>query len=81
MTAPIHWPRMMKRATAAQYCDLSVASFEAEIAKGTLPAPVMLGNREHWCKKALDRALDILTGDEGEPDYRKELRQRYEKAA
>lgn len=77
----IHWPRMMKRQTAAQYCDLSVAAFEREIAAGNLPAPVMLGNREHWCKNALDRALDLLTGVQAEPDYRKQMRQRYEKAA
>lgn len=59
-------PRMMKRTTAAAYCDLSVAAFEREVAAGTLPMPVMLGNREHWCKNALDRALDALTG----PDAR-----------
>lgn len=74
-------PRMMKRATAAAYCDLSVAAFEREVAAGTLPMPVMLGNREHWCKNALDRALDALTGAEPVPDYRRKLRQRYEKAA
>ena len=59
----ITWPRMMKRQTAAQYCDLSIAAFEAEITAGRLPSPVMLGRREHWCIKALDRALDVLTGD------------------
>lgn len=74
-------PRMMKRTTAAAYCDLSVAAFEREVAAGTLPMPVMLGNREHWCKNALDRALDALTGAEAVPDYRRKLRQRYEKAA
>lgn len=51
------WPRMMKRQTAAAYCDLSVGAFEREITAGRLPAPVTLGGREHWCKKALDRAL------------------------
>ncbi len=71
------WPRMMKRPTAAAYCDLSVAAFEREIATGRLPAPVVLGGREHWCKNALDRALDQLTGVEQVPDYRKKLMERY----
>jgi len=76
------WPRMMKRATAAEYCDLSVPSFDNEVASGRLPMSVKLGNREHWCKSALDRALDALTGANGEPDYRAELRNRYgQKAA
>jgi len=44
------WPRMLKRKTAAQYCDLSEAAFEKEVIAGRLPAPVMLGGREHWCK-------------------------------
>lgn len=71
------WPRMLKRQTAASYCDLSVAAFEREINAGRLPAPVMLGGREHWCKNALDRALDQLTGAEQVPDYRKKLMERY----
>lgn len=56
-------PRMMKRQTAAHYCDLSIAAFEREVASGTLPQPVMLGGKEHWCRSALDRALDVLSGD------------------
>jgi len=71
------WPRMMKRATAAEYVDLSIPSFDREINDGRLPAGVMLGNREHWCRDALDRALDALTGNHGEADYREELRKRY----
>lgn len=71
------WPRMMKRQTAASYCDLSVGAFEREITAGRLPAPVVLGGREHWCKNALDRALDRLTGAEQVPDYRKKLLEQY----
>lgn len=71
------WPRMLKRQTAAAYCDLSVGAFEREITAGRLPAPVTLGGREHWCKKALDRALDQLTGAEQLPEYRKKLMERY----
>lgn len=65
------WPRMMKRATAAAYCDLSVASFEREVAIGRLPLPVKLGNTEHWCQAQIDAALDRLTG-QAAPDWRKE---------
>lgn len=76
------WPRMMKRATAARYCDLSEAAFEREITAGRLPSSVKLGGREHWCRKALDRALDNLTGGGDVPDYRRELLERYgQKAA
>lgn len=71
------WPRMMKRQTAAAYCDLSVAAFEREIVAGRLPSSVQLGGREHWCRNALDKALDNLTGGGDTPDYRKELLERY----
>lgn len=37
----------------------------------------MLGGREHWCKNALDKALDMLTGAQDVPDYRKRLQDRY----
>lgn len=56
---------MMKRVTAAQYCELSVAEFEREIGAGRLPMPVRLGNHEHWSKARLDEALDRLTADNG----------------
>jgi len=64
-----HWPAMMRRNLAASYCDLSVAEFEREVLSGTLPAPVMLGSREHWSKAKLDKALAVLAGDE-QKDWR-----------
>lgn len=76
MTIP-HWPAMMKRATAAAYLDMSPASFENEILLGRIPHGVMFGGREHWRKDALDKALDQLTGEPAEPDYRRRLRERY----
>jgi predicted DNA-binding transcriptional regulator AlpA len=75
------WPAMMKRKTAAEYLDTSEAAFEREVSAGRLPAPIMLGKREHWCKDALDAAIAILSGDTPEPSYRNKLRERYEKAA
>jgi len=68
MTAP-GWPRMMRRATAALYCDLSAAEFEREIASGRLPHPVKLGDSEHWSRVAIDEMLGQLTGDTT-PDWR-----------
>lgn len=59
------WPGMMKRATAAAYCELSVSEFEREIGAGRLPMPVRLGKHEHWSKARLDEALDRLTADNG----------------
>jgi hypothetical protein len=56
------WPHMMKRATAASYCDLSESAFIGEVASGRLPAPVNLGGRDHWFKPALDKALAIIAG-------------------
>lgn len=64
------WPRMMRRATAAKYCDLSVAEFEREVASGRLPMPVKLGNSEHWSTVAIDEMLGRLTGETGD-DWRK----------
>ena len=64
MTAP-GWPRMMRRQTAALYCDLSVPEFEREVSGGRLPMPVKLGNSEHWSRVAIDETLGRLTGDNG----------------
>lgn len=57
------WPHMMKRATAAQYCDLSEGAFVKEVAAGRLPSAVNLGGRDHWFRPALDKALARLAGD------------------
>jgi hypothetical protein len=71
------WPRLMKRKTAAEYCDMSIPSFERQIIAGNLPASVVMGRTEYWCRNALDKALDALTGAGDEPDYRKEMQERY----
>ena len=74
------WPRLMKRSTAAQYCDLSEPAFERAVLEGTLPFAVKLGDRDHWDKLALDAAISKLLGDEDQPDYRRRLRGRYGRA-
>jgi hypothetical protein len=66
------WPRMMRRATAAAYCDLTATDFEREVSKGRLPAPVMLGSDEHWARDQLDASLDRLLGSKPKGDWRKE---------
>jgi hypothetical protein len=71
------WPRMMKARTAAEYCDLSESAFQGEVLAGRLPAPIMLGGREHWCQVALDRALAILTGEQPLPEWEQELNRKY----
>ena len=59
-------PRMMTRARAAHYCDLSEAEFEREVAGGRLPLPLTLGKKPHWSRKDLDDYLDRLA--DGETD-------------
>jgi len=86
------WPQMMKRATAAEYCDMSVSAFTGEILRGRLPCAVVFGGRDHWHKPALDAALARIAGDSPEPhwerdfwnerpepEYRRALREKYEK--
>lgn len=71
------WPRMMKLETASRYCDLSASAFLGEVAAGRLPAPVLLGKRDHWDRVALDRALAILTGEQALPEWEQEFQARY----
>lgn len=69
------WPRMMKRATACAYLDLSAAELEREIVAGRLPAPVMLGNVLHWSQADIDAHVEKLTGqDEPAADWRKKVK-------
>lgn len=59
---PERWPHMMKRSTAAAYCDLSESAFIGEVAAGRLPSPVNLGGRDHWFRPALDASLERIAG-------------------
>jgi hypothetical protein len=72
---------MMRRKTAAEYLDLSETAFEREIIAGRMPASVSFGGRELWCKDAIDRALDRISGGVIEADYRRRTRERYGEAA
>ena len=57
------WPRLMKKATAAEYCDMTTAMFEREVMGGTLPLPTVLGRTEYWSRVALDEKISQLAGE------------------
>lgn len=70
----------MKRKTAAEYLDMSEAAFEREVIAGRLPAPVVIGGRDHWSKQAVDRALAAIAGEDVS-EAEAEFRRRYGEAA
>lgn len=55
-------PRLMSGSEAAAYCGLVPASFSAWVAAGRLPRP--LPGTRRWDRKAIDLALDKLSGIE-----------------
>ncbi|MBX3562579.1 MAG: hypothetical protein KF780_12305 [Sphingomonas sp.] len=59
----------MRRATAAAYCDMTIADFERAIIDGALPGPVTIGDAERWSRIEIDEMLSRLTGDHV-PDWR-----------
>lgn len=63
------WPRMMRRRTAALYCDMTETEFEREVATARFPMAVKVGDEERWSRPQLDAALDRLTGDKL-PDWK-----------
>lgn len=75
------WPRLMKRKTAAEYCDLSEAAFEREVMRARFPSGITIGGRDHWDRNALDAAITRLSGGSDVPDYRRKLRESCGEAA
>jgi predicted DNA-binding transcriptional regulator AlpA len=69
--------RLLRQKEAAEYCGLSIAAFERAITAGTIPMPIRLENNERWCVKALDKAIDRLSGAEPVPEYEREFENRY----
>lgn len=53
-------PRLLTRTQAAEYCGLKPSGFDKWIASGKLPRP--LAGTRRWDRKALDLALDQLSG-------------------
>ena len=56
-------PLLMKRKTAAAYCDMAEAAFERAVAIGDLPNPVLIGSKSYWYRVAIDKAVAVLAGD------------------
>ena len=69
------WPALMLKKTALAYLDMGERAFEAEIASGRFPHPVLVGGRQHWRKDAIDRAISIL-GGEHMPDHIREFEEK-----
>lgn len=70
MTA--RWPRLLKLKDAAEYCGMTAGAFEGEVLAGRFPRSVLVGKREHWDRRALDKAIDNLVG-EPLSDYHQQL--------
>lgn len=62
MTAPLpDWPRLMSAELACLYVGWKVTGFKARV--GDLwPEPIREGGKVLWDRKALDEAVDRLTG-------------------
>lgn len=58
--AATRWPRLMSKATAAAYCELSLAAFADWVRKGRLPK--RLRGTQRWDRAAIDDALDRVSG-------------------
>jgi hypothetical protein len=56
------WPRLMKAATAAAYCDeASVETFRRAVGKIWPRPKKIMGKGERWLREDLDEAIDQLT--------------------
>ena len=60
--AHIYDPRGLPLDEAAHYWGLSPNSFIEAVKDGKAPKPLEFGRRRIWDKKALDAALDQLSG-------------------
>jgi len=55
-------PRGLNRDQAAQYVGLSMTTFHRFVVEGLLPSPLHFGRRRVWDRRALDEALDRMSG-------------------
>lgn len=55
-------PRLLSGKAAAAYCSMTAATFSQWVAAGRLPRP--LPGTRRWDRKAIDLALDKLSGIE-----------------
>lgn len=55
------WPRCLTRALAAEYCSVSVTTFDENMKKGAFPQPFQLPTGMLlWDRADLDAAIDAL---------------------
>ena len=57
---PVVEPRLLTRQQAAERCGLTESGFSTWVARGLVPGP--LPGTRRWDGKALDQALDRLSG-------------------
>jgi len=56
----------MKRDQAAEYIGVAAGTFDAMVADGRMPKPLLPhGSRKVWDRQQLDTAFDRLAGVEG----------------
>jgi hypothetical protein len=53
-------PRLMTRTEVAHYCRLTPSALSSWIKRGLLPGPIAGTSR--WDSKAIDNALDLVSG-------------------
>lgn len=53
-------PRLLTREQAAEYCGISVETFDDWRTKGWMPPP--LSGRHRWDIRVIDRMLDVQSG-------------------
>ena len=53
-------PRLLTKQQAADYCGVTVATFDAYRRRGIVPPPV--ANTRRWDRRAIDARLDKLSG-------------------
>jgi hypothetical protein len=59
-------PRLLSRSQAANYCNVSTSAFSNWVRSGKLPPP--LPGTKRWDIKAIDFALDAISGLQAQPE-------------
>ena len=56
------WPRRMAAPIAAAYCGVSEGTLDQMVKRAEIPAPVRIGKRKLWDKRAIDNVFDRQAG-------------------
>jgi predicted DNA-binding transcriptional regulator AlpA len=54
---------------AAAYLGVSPGKFDEMVADGRMPPPIVIDRRKVWDIRAIDRAIDCLTGEISENEW------------